>query len=42
MSEIFLIYVEVTGWTGKPTPKDIEGLLLNTDVISVEEFFSAD
>lgn len=34
-------YVEVTGWPGKPTLNDIEGLRMNTDVETVGSFSSS-
>ncbi|MEO6707057.1 MAG: family 78 glycoside hydrolase catalytic domain, partial [Ginsengibacter sp.] len=34
-------YVEVTGWPGKPTLKDIEGLRMNTDVEETGTFTSS-
>ncbi len=34
-------YIEVTGWPGKPTIDDIEGLCLSADVATVGEFSSS-
>lgn len=34
-------YVEVTGWPGKPTLNDIEGLRMNSDVASAGSFTSS-
>lgn len=35
-------YVEITGWPGTPTVKDIEGLRMNTDVVQNGTFASSD
>ncbi len=34
-------YVEITGWPGKPTLEDIEGLRMNSDVASAGSFTSS-
>lgn len=34
-------YVEITGWPGKPTLNDVEGLRMNSDVESAGEFSSS-